>query len=177
MNTKKALALMACALLVSSCFAQMQMGRGPMAEKGKAELKVAAGSITIDYSRPPLNGRDMLAQLKEGDFWRMGANHATVFTTSVDLSFGSVKVPKGQYSLWLKRVAQDKFELVFNSKSDVWGMSHDASADVYQTPLKKVAQPTSVEKFTIELKDAPKGGSFIIAWGKDQLSAEFQFAR
>jgi hypothetical protein len=107
MNVKKALALIVCALLVSSCFAQMQMGRGPTAEKAKAELKVAAGSITIDYSRPALNGRDMLAQLKAGSFWRMGANQATILTTPADLTFGSVKVPKGAYSIWLKRADQE----------------------------------------------------------------------
>jgi hypothetical protein len=175
MIAKKALALMACALLISSCFAQM--GRGPAAEKGKAELKVAAGSITIDYSRPALKGRDMLAQLKVGDFWRMGANNATILTTPVDLSFGSVKVPKGAYSLWLKRVDQEKFEMVFNSQTAIWGTQHDPSKDVYQAPIKKEALSTPVETLLIELKSAPSGGTFVLSWGKDQLSAEFQVAK
>ena len=49
-------------------------------------MKAGPGAITLDYGRPSLKGRDMLAQLQEGTFWRMGRNEATVLTTPVDLS-------------------------------------------------------------------------------------------
>ncbi len=65
------------------------------AERGKAELKAGSGAITVDYGRPSLKGRDMLSQLQEGAFWRMGMNQATVLTTPVDLSFGATKVAQG----------------------------------------------------------------------------------
>jgi hypothetical protein len=100
MTSKKILGLTVSLLLAISCFAQ-----GPA--RGKAELKAGAGSITIDYGRPILKGRDMLSQLQVGSFWRMGNNMATVLTTPVDLTFGSVKVPKGAYSLWLKRTTPE----------------------------------------------------------------------
>ncbi len=167
---KKALALTFCILLAVSCFAQ-GMG-GP---RGKAELKAGAGSITIDYGRPALKGRDMLSQLEVGKFWRMGNNQATVLNTPVDLTFGSVKVPKGAYSLWLKLAAPDKFELVFNSQTGQWGTMHDPSKDVYQVPMKKEALSSPVEVFTLDLKGAPKGGIVSLGWGTTQLSAEFQF--
>ena len=64
------------------------------AERGKAELKAGPGAITVDYGRPSLKGRDMLAQLQEGSFWRMGVNQATVLTTPVDLAFGGTKVAR-----------------------------------------------------------------------------------
>jgi hypothetical protein len=169
MNLKKALAFTVCILLAVSCFAQFK--------RGKAELNAGAASITVDYGQPALKGRDMLSQLAEGSFWRMGNNQATVLTTPVDLTFGSVKVPKGAYSLWLKRAAQEKFELVFNSQTGQWGMQHDVSKDVYQVALKKESLPSSVEIFTIELKDAPKGGMFALNWGTTSLSADFQFAK
>jgi hypothetical protein len=173
MNLKKALALVACMLLAVSCFAQM----GKPAPRGKAELKAGTANITVDYGQPALGGQDRLSQLKEGSFWRMGNNQATVITTPVDLTFGSVKVPKGAYSLWLKRVAQDKFELVFNSQTGQWGMSHDPTKDVYQIPMTKEALSNSVEIFLIELKDAPKGGVFSLSWGTAKLSADFQFVK
>ncbi len=169
MNLKKALALTACILLAVSCFAQGQ--------RGKAELKAGDSSITVDYGQPVLKGRDMLSQLAIGSFWRMGSNMATVFKTPVDLTFGAVKVPKGAYSLWLKRAEQEKFELVFNSQTGQWGMQHDPSKDVYGVPLKKAAISNSLETFTIELKDAPKGGIFDLLWGTTSLSADFQFAK
>jgi hypothetical protein len=167
MNLKRALGLVVCVVLAVSCFAQ--------GSRGKAELKTGSGSITIDYGQPALKGRDMLSQLQVGQFWRMGNNQATVMTLPVDLSFGSTKVPKGAYSLWLKLTAPDKYELVFNSQTGQWGMQHDVSKDVYQVPMKKEGLPSSVELFTIDLKEAPKGGILELKWGTTKLSTEFKF--
>src|SRR5437867_2675508 len=128
-------------------------------DRGKTELKAGSGSITIDYGRPSLRGRDMLGQLKAGDVWRLGMNAATTLTTPVDLSFGSTKIAKGSYSLFLKRSAADQFELIFNSKTGIWGTDYDGSNDVAKVPLKKDTLPSSVETFTLELKNAPDGGA------------------
>lgn len=167
MNLKRAVGLSVCVLLAVSCFAQMN--------RGKAELKAGASSITIDYGKPALNGQDRVSQLQVGQFWRMGNNQATVLTTPVDLTFGSVKVPKGAYSLWLKRTAPEAFELVFNSQTGQWGTMHDAAKDVYAASMKKGTLPSSVEVFTIKLNKASSGGLLELEWGTTKLSAEFQF--
>jgi hypothetical protein len=172
MNFKKAFGSLICVALAVTCFAQ-----GGMGVRGKAELQAGSGSITLDYGRPELKGRDMLSKLQPGQFWRMGTNMATVMTTPVDLTFGSIKIPKGAYSLWLKSAAPDKFELVFNSQTGQWGMQHDVSKDVFQVPMKKEALANSVEIFTIDLKNAPKGGTFVLNWGTTALSADFQFGQ
>jgi hypothetical protein len=172
MNFKKALLSLVCVVLAVSCFAQMKMP-----PRGKAELNAGTGSITVDYGRPELKGRDMLSQLQVGQFWRMGMNQAAVLNTPVDLTFGSTKIPKGAYSIWLKLAAPEQFELVFNSQTGQWGMQHDVTKDVFQVPMKKEALPSSVEIFTIELKSAPKGGVFTLHWGTTALLADFQFAK
>jgi len=171
MNSKKALILIVCILLLGSMpvFAQ--------GDRGKAELKAGGGSITIDYGRPSLKGRDMLSMLQVGSSWRMGMNMATVLTTPVDLSFGAVKVPAGSYSLWLKRATADSFELVFNSQTGQWGMQHDTSKDLFSVPMKKDAQSSSTETFTIELKSASGGGTLVLDWGNTLISADFKFAQ
>jgi len=173
MNLKKVLALTVCMLLVVSCFAQM---RGN--PRGKAEMKAGAGSITIDYGRPSLKGQDRMAQLQVGgQAWRMGSEQATVISTPVDLVFGATKVPKGSYSLFLKRTDPEKFELVFNAQTGQWGLTHDTSKDLFQVPMKKESLSSPVEMFTIDLKSAPKGGVLVLSWGTTQLSTEFQFAQ
>jgi hypothetical protein len=172
MNFKKALGLLVCVVLAVSCFAQMKRG-----VRGKAELAAGSGSITVDYGRPELKGRDMLSQLQAGQFWRMGSDMATVLTTPVDLAFGATKVPKGAYSLWLKLAAPDKFELVFNSQTGQWGTQHNVALDVFQVPMRKEALSSPVEAFTLELKSAPKGGVFVLNWGATALLADFQFAQ
>lgn len=172
MNSRKALALMICVLLFAvACFAQMPKGN----PRGKAELKAGSGSITIDYGRPDLKGRDMLSQLTVGQAWRMGNNQATVFSTPVDLTFGTTKIAAGKYSLFLKRADAENFELVFNSQTGQWGLQHDVSKDVAQVPMRKQALTSPVETFTIDLKEAPKGGLIVLSWGTTQLSAAFQF--
>jgi hypothetical protein len=172
MNFKKALGLLICIALAISCFAQ-----GGMGVRGKAEMKSGTGSITVDYGRPELKGRDMLSKLPVGQSWRMGSNQATVLTTPVDLTFGATKVPKGAYSLFLKLTAPDKYELVFNSQTGQWGMQHDAAKDVFQVPMKKEVLTNSVEVFTIDLKSNLKGGVFVLNWGTMGLSADFQVAQ
>lgn len=179
MNLKRAqVLLMVCSFLAVVGFAQGTTGQKPPMSKsarGKAELKAGSGAITVEYGRPSLMGRDMLAQLPVGQSWRMGANQATTLATPVDLAFGSVKVAKGSYSLFLKRVDAEKFELVFNAQTGQWGMQHDASKDVYSVPMKKDALTAPAEVFTIDLKEAPKGGIFVLSWGTTQLSAPFTF--
>jgi hypothetical protein len=171
MNFKKIVGSLICIAIAVSCFGQMGGGN----PRGKAELKAGAGSITVDYGRPSLKGRDMLAQLQEGKFWRMGSEMATVLATPVDLAFGAIKIPKGAYSLWLKRSTPEKYELVFNSQTGQWGMQHDVSKDVFAVQMKKETLPSSVEVFTIDLKAAPKGGVFVLNWGTTALAADFQF--
>ena len=145
-------------------------------ERGKAELPVAPGVITIDYGRPSLKGRDMFSQLQEGAFWRMGRNEATVLTTPVDLTFGATRVAKGAYSLWLKKTGET-FQVVFNSQTGQWGTQHDPAKDVASVTMTKSPLPAPVETFTIDLAPAPKGGGLELSWGAAKLAASFELAK
>ena len=169
MTSKRTVAWTICALLLT-----LFVVPSYTQDRGKAELKAGTGKIIIDYGRPVLKGRDMLSQLKVGDSWRMGTNTATSITTPVDLMFSGTKIAKGSYSLFLKRVEADKYELTFNSQTGQWGTVHDPAKDVAKVALKKESIPTAVETFTIELREAPKGGTFALSWGMTKLSADFE---
>jgi hypothetical protein len=157
-----------CACLAAPAAAQ--------AERGKAELKVSSGVMTVDYGRPSLKGRDMLSKLEDGSFWRMGMNEATVFTTPVDLSFGKTTVAKGSYSLWLKKEGT-KYMLVFNSQTGQWGTNHDPSKDVHSVEMTSQSLSTPVETFTIDLKGKAQGGDIDLAWGATKLSSAFVISK
>jgi hypothetical protein len=145
-------------------------------ERGKAELKADPGAVTVDYGRPSLKGRDMLSQLQEGTFWRMGMNQATVLTTPVDLTFVETDVAKGAYSLWLKK-SGDSFQLVFNSQTGQWGTQHDPAKDVASVAMTTSPLPAPVETFTIDLPPAPKGGTLELSWGDTKLAAPFELGK
>ncbi len=143
--------------------------------RGKAQLEVQNGTVTIDYGRPSLEGRDMLSQLMVGDYWRMGTNEVTVITVSADAHFGGTKILKGSYSLWLLKRGADNYVLVFNSQTGQSGTEHDPSKDLYKVPLMKEEASSSVETFTIELKPVPpKGGILQMSWGNAKLTTTFQ---
>ena len=148
----------------------------PQGNRGKAELKAGDGSISIDYGRPALKGRNMIDQLAIGTLWRMGSNLATTITTPVDLKFGSTRIPKGMYRLLLKRLSQDEYELVFNTQTAMEGAQRDESKDIARVALKTESLTTPVETFTIELKPASDGGIFVMEWADMRLSAAFSIS-
>ena len=141
--------------------------------RGKAEATIGGKSFSVDYGRPLLKGRDMLAKAPAGTVWRMGANQATVIEAGGELVFGDVTIPKGAYSLFAKRVDEKVWELIFNSQTGQWGTQHDAALDVAKVPLTWEQQETSTEEFTIELKPADAGGELVMTWGTHVLKAGF----
>ena len=118
---------------------------------------------------------DLLGRLQPGNFWRLGADKSTTFSTTADLQFGDVTVPSGEYSLWAEREADNAWKLVFNKQHGQWGTQHDAAQDLASAPLKQSEAANSAETVTIALSKAGnKGGVIAIQWGNMKLSANFK---
>jgi hypothetical protein len=163
-----------CSVLLIALLAAPTIAQG---ERGKADLKAGSGLITLDYGRPSLKGRDMLSKLAVGAYWRLGSDDVTLLTTPVDLAFGAAKLAKGSYSLWLKRTAEENYELVFNNQTTGHGMNHDAARDVAGVSMRKTTLPNPVETLSLELEPAPNGGTFTLGWGMTKLATSFQFGK
>jgi hypothetical protein len=140
--------------------------------RAKAEMKVPGATIVIDYGQPS-SPTDRVSELKIGQVWRMGKDQATILKTPAELQFGAARIRAGSYSLFLKKTAEHRYELVFNSQTGQWGTEHDPAKDVASIPLEREDLPRLTETFTIELKPTPKGGAFTMIWGKTRLSADF----
>jgi len=144
------------------------------AERGLATASFGSDSVSIDYGRPQLKGRDMLAQATEGMVWRMGMNEATEIKTTADLKFGETSIPKGSYSLWMKKITGDQWHLVFNKKTGIWGTDRTPEDDFAEVPMTIATNPESVETFTVELSAADAtNGTIKATWGTAILSANF----
>jgi hypothetical protein len=145
--------------------------------RGMAKISVGSKAISVEYGRPSLKGRavaDLLARLKPGDFWRLGADKSTTFSTAADLQFADVTVPMGEYSLWAEREADNSWKLVFNKQHGQWGTEHDASQDLASVPLKETKASSSAEMVTISLTKRGAGGGIAIQWGDLMLTAGFK---
>ena len=161
MTKRMALAGAVLALVVPA-FAQ-QMGAG--ADRGEAKAVVAGKTVTIDYGRPSLKGRDMLAQAQVGQAWRMGANEATTLKTEAELAFGAVQVPKGEYVLTATKLDAKQWQLNVLAKAD--------RSKVADVPLTTETLPQSVEQFTIELSGSGSKGELKLSWGTTSLRTAF----
>jgi hypothetical protein len=167
------------AVLAMACIVVMaERGLAQGNPRGKAEIIFVGGKgVSVEYGRPSLKGRtvaDLLSQLKVGDFWRLGADKSTTFSTAADLQFGDVTVPKGEYSLWAQRGADNSWKLVFNKQHGQWGMQHDTSLDLVSVPLKESKASNSAEMVTISLTKQGAGAVIAIQWGEMKLSADFK---
>lgn len=154
--------------------------------RGEAKITVGSESVSVEYGRPSIKGRtlnDLLLQLKPppdahtmfGDFWRLGADKSTTFSTTADLQFGELVIPKGEYSLWAVREGDIFWDLVFNKQHGQWGTQHDASQDLATVPLTETEVSEPVEMLTISLiSKGLRGGVIIIQWGGLKLAADFR---
>jgi hypothetical protein len=144
--------------------------------RGTAELTLNGKKISVEYGRPSLGGRtvnDLLAQVP-ADGWRLGADKSTTFSTTGDLMFGNVKVPKGEYSLWAQKQTDGSWKLVFNKQHGQWGTDHDPAQDFASVPLKTEKESKTAEQVTITLEEEHGGGEIEIQWGNLELSATFK---
>ena len=93
-------------------------------DRGQATLQLDGGTVTVEYGRPNLSGRNLEKLIQPGQEWRMGSNTATTLTTTADLKFGDKVVPKGKYVLKAKPVsAQDWMLLIQNEDGANCGRS------------------------------------------------------
>ncbi len=148
--------------------------------RGTAKLTLNGSAISVEYGRPALNGRSvaqLLGRLNAGEVWRLGADQSTTFSTATDLAFGDSTVPKGEYSLWVRKEADGTWKLVFNKQHGQWGTEHDAAQDLVAVPLKEEkgeAGEKPAEQVTINLEKEEAGNEIEIKWGDMELSTYFK---
>jgi hypothetical protein len=139
------------------------------ADRGTAKVSIGGKDVAIDYGRPVLKGRDMLAKAEVGKPWRLGADSATTLTTDADLAFGPVAVPKGTYTLTATKTGDATWTLnIVQAAKD--GASPKKIGDV---PLQVTALPAEVEELTIDLKEQGATDLLLVSWGKTGLQATF----
>ncbi len=149
-------------------------GEGSDPGRGMLEVVLPGGKVSIDYGRPEMKGRDMLAMAPAGFVWRFGSNKSTTFTTEGDLMFGDATLAAGSYSAWIKHVDGDSWSLIFNSEVGIWGApGASRENDVLEVPLSYSTGDESVERLTVELKDSDGMGKLSVSWGTHRLKGSF----
>jgi hypothetical protein len=136
-------------------------------------------TVSIDYGVPHARGRTVNGALAGdlGQVWRLGANEATTLRTDVDLTIGTLTVPKGAYTLAAETSATGAWKLIVNRKTGQWGIPYDASTELGRTPLTSKTLSTPIEAFTMWLvpaADGSAGGEIRFAWGTKEFSTTWR---
>lgn len=129
----------------------------------------------VIYSRPQKNGRVVFGELVEyGKVWRLGANEATEIELFKDAKIGGNKLKKGKYTIYAIPV-QDKWTIIFNKDTDVWGaFQYDSKKDVLRVDIKPEKIADAAESFTIVFEKNATGANMVIAW--DDVAAKVPFS-
>lgn len=107
---------------------------------------VGLTDITITYSRPGVKGRQIFGGLVPyGQVWRTGANSATQFAVTTDVSIEGQKLPAGTYSLHTIP-GPDQWTVIFNKDAGQWGSFHyDQAKDALRVTIKPEKAAHSAE--------------------------------
>jgi hypothetical protein len=138
-----------------------------VSDRGTASLQLEGGTVSVEYGRPALKGRDLEKLIEPGQEWRMGSNAATTLTADLNLKFGDRAVAAGKYVLTAKPVDSERWLLLIKKE--------DGSA-VAEIPLVLEKIDRSAEALTIDLLKKGGGGKFLLHWGHLTLATDFEKA-
>jgi hypothetical protein len=120
-------------------------------------------AMRVIYSRPQLNGRKAFGELqKYGSVWRLGANEVTEIQFFIDVHINNKKIKKGRYSLYCIPY-EDKWTLILNKETDVWGLKYDSAKDVVRINL-PVEKNNTTDALTIVFAKLDNGANMLMYW-------------
>jgi hypothetical protein len=164
------------AVLASICTlaaAQQDKSQRP-SPPAQAQCKFSDGkTIIVDYSSPRAKGRKIMGGLVPyGEVWRTGANEATTFVTSADLTVAGKGVPAGSYTIFTLPTA-DSWTLIINKHTGEWGIPYKYQAEeLARVPMSVSATSGPVENFTISFDQSGGGCTLQLSWENTQASVK-----
>jgi hypothetical protein len=140
-------------------------------ERALVSQTIDGTTITIDYSRPRLRGRDIHAdlfgnQIHWGEVWTPGANEATTLEADADILIEGVPVPAGAWSVWMV-VDPEAWELVLDPRIDLYHTDHpEPAADQIRIPIETTEMESSTEALTWSFPAVYTSGADLrMQWG------------
>src|ERR1700746_1433061 len=129
--------------------------------------RVGITDISINYSRPLVNGRPIWGKLVPyGQVWRAGANENTIIEFSDPVTIEGKPLAKGVYGLHMIPGESD-WTVIFSKNSSSWGsFSYDEKEDALRVTVK--SHPDEMhEALTYDFDDPkPDAATVIMRWDK-----------
>ena len=169
----KALSRIAVCLALVAVFGvavSYSQSRPRVSQRGYLEQAIGSAQIKITYHRPNMKGRVLWgskdALVPDGKVWRSGANEATVFEVTEDVTVNGMPLPAGKYSFYTIPSGKE-WTIIFNKSWDQWGTVYDQKADALRVMSKPTMSEESKETLAYQIEDVKANSAVIVlTWGK-----------
>ena len=171
------LVMMLCFVNVS---AQLDLPRG--SQMANVSQRVGISDISIQYSRPSVNGREVWGKLvpygmnnlgfgtaKESP-WRAGANENTVIKFEDDVKIEGMDLAAGKYGLHMIIHEDNKATIIFSKNKDAWGSYfYDPAADALRVDV-TMMENADTEQLTYTFDDVTNNSvTASLSWEKKKI--------
>lgn len=159
---KRLLVCMGLLFVAATLSAQQGPPKGPpKSPSATASATIAGKTITIDYDSPRVRGRaghifgkdGLISHDRTYPVWRAGANEATKLHTSADITLGGLRVPKGDYTLFVDIADPGNWELIVSKQTGEWGLAYDKTHDLGRVKMTMSKPLAMVEDLKYTLTD------------------------
>ena len=166
-------------------YAQLDLPQA--SQRASVSQRVGITDITITYSRPSVNGREIWGQLvpygmnnlgfgtaKESP-WRAGANENTTIHFSDEVSIQGKKLEAGTYGLHMVLHENGKVDIIFSKNSTAWGSYfYDPAEDALRVTVDS-GQGPHTELLTYEFSSFDKTSTTaVLRWGEKRIPFDIE---
>ncbi|MBT7573900.1 MAG: DUF2911 domain-containing protein [Flavobacteriaceae bacterium] len=134
--------------------------------------KISDKIVKVIYSRPQLNGRDLVKLAPPEKVWRTGANEAAEITFYKDVIFGGKALKAGTYSLFTIPSLEGDWTVIINRARNIWGSYYyKQDQDVIRVSGKTSKVEENIEAFSIMFE---KDMTLKMGWGNTVISVSIK---
>jgi hypothetical protein len=137
-----------------------------------SSYKISDKIVKVTYSRPQLNGRDLMKLAPAEKIWRTGANEAAEITFYKNVIFGGKALKAGTYSLFTIPSVNGDWTVIINSARNVWGSYYyEQDQDVIRVSGKTSKSDENIEAFSMMFD---KDMTLKMGWGMTVISVPIE---
>jgi len=173
------------AILIAVCScslvsAQLDLPRG--SQMAKVSQRIGITDISISYSRPSVNDREVWGQLvpygmnnfgfgtAEESPWRAGANENTIFKTTHAIKIGGKDLPAGKYGLHMVINEDQSAKVLLTNNHGAWGSYFFEPSDVVLDIDVNTNEVPHVEQLKFEFNEVNATSAVAsLNWEKKQI--------
>ena len=145
-------------------------------ERGSVSQMVDGTTIAVDYGRAQARGRDSLfgKVVRKDEVWTPGANQATTFEASKDVTVAGKPLAAGKYSVWMVSAPQSQWMLYFHKNAALFHTQHPKTTEMaLAIPVDHSEGTEHVEVLTFDFPRVTKTGTELrLRWGRTVVPIE-----